>query len=59
MGNKNLVRQKLSSMNLYAKSYAVTKFDYLYYNEKFTSTMVAHPPYFDICVALLVVPEKC
>ena len=36
MGNKKLVRQKLCSMNLYAKSYAITKFDYSYYNEIFT-----------------------
>ena len=36
MGNKNLVRQELCSMNLYAKSYAITKFDYSYSNEIFT-----------------------
>ena len=36
MANKNLVRQKLCSVNLYAKSYAITKFDYSYSNEIFT-----------------------
>ena len=36
MGNKNLARQKLFSMNLYAKSYAIAKFDYSYSNEIFT-----------------------
>ena len=57
MGHKNVVRQKLSSLNLYAISYAVTwSLKMMKYSP---SIMITQSPYFEITVALLFVAEKC
>ena len=56
MGHKNVVRQKLSSLSLYAISYAVTwSLKIMKYSPL---TMITHSPYFEITVALLFVGEK-
>ena len=57
MRNKNNVRQKLCSLNLYEISYAVTgSLKIMKYSP---STMITHSRYFEIIVVLLFVPENC
>ena len=57
MTNKNVVRQKLCSFNLYAISYVVTwNLKIIKYSP---STMKTHLTSFDVSVALLFLPEKC